>query len=124
MYRKRFAPRPAQSALGVLVFLLQLTYSSQAFPAAGEQPLAYDRDQSLAALDIIERLGRYHYVRLPVDDALSGQLLDNYLDNLDPGRNVFLKSDVIEFPLVDSAMSRSPGRPSASTAREKTSSYP
>ena len=64
--------------------------------AAGK-PLGYDRTQSLTTLDIIERLGRHHYARVDVDDALSERLLENYLKNLDPGRNVFLGSDIEEF---------------------------
>lgn len=95
MSRNRSFLSPAQYALAVLVFFTLHLPVARAVP--GEQPLAYDRNQSLAALDILERLGRYHYARLPVDDALSGRLLDNYLDNLDPGRNVFLKGDIVEF---------------------------
>ena len=61
------------------------------------QPLGYDRIQSLTTLDIIERLGRHHYARVPVDDKLSERLLENYLRNLDPGRSVLLRSDIDEF---------------------------
>ena len=61
------------------------------------QPLGYDRIQSLTTLDIIERLGRHHYARVPVDDKLSERLLENYLRNLDPGRSVLLRSDIEEF---------------------------
>jgi len=64
---------------------------------ATAEPLGYDRTQSLTTLDIIERLGRHHYSRVQVDDALSERLLENYLKNLDPGRNVFLGSDIEEF---------------------------
>lgn len=61
------------------------------------QPLAFDRIQSLTTLDIIERLGRHHYARVPVDDKLSERLLENYLRNLDPGRSVLLRPDIEEF---------------------------
>jgi carboxyl-terminal processing protease len=64
---------------------------------SAEPPLGYDRIQSLTTLDIIERLGRHAYARVAVDDKLSGRLLDNYLENLDPGRSVFLRSDIDEF---------------------------
>ncbi len=77
--------------------LLQIALSFPVQALAPEQPLGYDRLQSLTTLDIIERLGRHHYARLPVDDSLSGRLLDNYLDNLDGSHSVFLKSDIAEF---------------------------
>lgn len=64
---------------------------------SGDAPLAYDRTQSLTTLDIIERLGRHHYARLPVDDQLSARILDAYLENLDPGRSVLLAADIAEF---------------------------
>lgn len=79
----------------LLQFLLSVSLPVLAL--APEQPLGYDRLQSLTTLDIIERLGRHHYARVPVDDTLSGRLLDNYLDNLDSSHSVFLKSDVAEF---------------------------
>ncbi|MFZ1295321.1 MAG: carboxy terminal-processing peptidase [Pseudomonadales bacterium] len=70
-------------------------------PVAGArsdpQPLGYDRIQSLTTLDIIERLGRHHYARVPIDDKLSERLLENYLHNLDPARSVLLRADIEEF---------------------------
>ena len=65
MFRNRSRLSPASYALAVLFVFLQLP---AALAVPGEQPLAYDRNQSLAALDILERLGRYHYARLPVDE--------------------------------------------------------
>jgi len=77
--------------------LLGLLLTAAPVPALVGQPLAYDRSQSLATLDIIERLARHHYARVPVDDRLSERLLSSYLDALDPNRNVFLRSDIDEF---------------------------
>lgn len=34
---------------------------------------------------------------MQIDDAQGERLLENYLENLDPGRNVFLASDIEEF---------------------------
>ena len=79
------------------LLVLTLLWPGLALASAEPKPLGYDRTQSLTTLDIIERLGRHHYARLEVDDALSERLLENYLDNLDPGRNVFLGSDIAEF---------------------------
>jgi carboxyl-terminal processing protease len=89
----QFSPRFIHALLFQVALLLPLP----AFALAQDQPLGYDRLQSLTTLDIIERLGRHHYARMPVDDSLSGRLLDNYLENLDSSRSVFLKPDIAEF---------------------------
>ena len=83
--------------LPTVLLQILLSVALPVLALAPEQPLGYDRLQSLTTLDIIERLGRHHYARVPVDDTLSGRLLDNYLDNLDSSHSVFLKSDVAEF---------------------------
>ena len=45
----------------------------------------------------MEQLRRNHYVDLQVNDTLSSQMFDNYLEALDPGRYYFLASDIAEF---------------------------
>ncbi len=72
--------------------------------AAATQPLTYNRTQSLTTLDIIERLNRYHYERIKIDDALSEHLLESYLRNLDPGHNIFLAADIDEFAHLRDAL--------------------
>jgi carboxyl-terminal processing protease len=79
------------------ILLLSLACPGLLQASAEQKPLGYDRTQSLTTLDIIERLGRHHYARVQIDDALGERLLENYLENLDPGRNVFLASDIEEF---------------------------
>ena len=79
------------------ILLLSLACPGLVQASAAQEPLGYDRTQSLTTLDIIERLGRHHYARVQIDDALGERLLENYLENLDPGRNVFLASDIEEF---------------------------
>lgn len=46
---------------------------------------------------ILELMRRHHYRRVPVDDALSAQMFDRYLDALDPQRIFLLASDVEDF---------------------------
>lgn len=48
------------------------------------------------ATEILKRL-RLHYRDVALDDALSTQMLDQYLRNLDPNRLYFLAADVHEF---------------------------
>lgn len=49
------------------------------------------------AQEIVASLQLGHYAQKPLDDVLSTKLLDAYLDDLDPARIHFLKSDVDHF---------------------------
>ncbi|MDP1726758.1 MAG: carboxy terminal-processing peptidase [Bacteroidota bacterium] len=42
-------------------------------------------------------LNSYHYRKVKIDDKLSSDLLDNYIENLDPGKVYFLKEDIQKF---------------------------
>ena len=46
---------------------------------------------------VVEQLRRNHYVDMQVNDSLSSDMFDNYLEALDPGRYYFLASDIAEF---------------------------
>ena len=46
---------------------------------------------------VVQQLRRNHYVDLPLNDALSSQMFDNYIEALDPGRYYFLAADIAEF---------------------------
>ena len=63
----------------------QLAYPPLLTPAAQEAKAA-----RLAA----DLLSRYHYKAVPLDDALSGKVFDQYLKSLDPEKLYFLQSDV------------------------------
>lgn len=47
--------------------------------------------------NIVEALASRHYVTAELDDALSSQVLDAYIQDLDPSRSYFLASDVAQF---------------------------
>ena len=68
--------------------------SSQVQPPPILSPLAA---HPRTAQIVVEQLRRNHYVDLPVNDALSSQMFDNYVEALDPGRYYFLASDIAEF---------------------------
>ncbi len=42
-------------------------------------------------------LSSYHYKKVEINDQLSSKLLDNYLENLDPGKVYFLAEDIKKF---------------------------
>lgn len=63
----------------------ELAYPPQLTPTVQE---------AKAARLTADLLSRYHYKALPLDDALSGKVFDQYLKSLDPEKLYFLQSDV------------------------------
>jgi len=74
-----------------------LAGSGQAKPPAVSDALAMSKSQAEAALFATRFLTRFHYRRMPLDDAMSQRILDQYLKSLDGDRSVFLASDVAGF---------------------------
>lgn len=60
------------------------------------------------SINVIEQLTRHHYVRQRLDDDLSSEILDRYIEMLDPQRSYFLESDIADFEpyryLLDDAL--------------------
>ncbi len=50
-----------------------------------------------ATAAILQLMQRYHYKRVSVDDQLSEQIFDRFLESLDPQKSFFLASDLEEF---------------------------
>ena len=79
-------------------FVLALTAAMQG--ATADSELAYPpllapaAQEAKAAHLAAELLSRYHYKAIPLDDALSSRMFDQYLKSLDPDRLYFLKSDI------------------------------
>ena len=59
--------------------------------------LSASQDQLRATELIVQFLGRYHYRNRILDDEQSEQILEGYLEALDPNRSYFLASDIEEF---------------------------
>jgi len=70
--------------------------------------IAPTAEQSRAAQEIVARLKAAHYRRPVFDDQYSSQILDRYLEDLDPSRSYLLHTDVCEFEgyrhLLDDAL--------------------
>lgn len=71
---------------------------------AEEQPASLDvesiqptRDQMVASLNTVELLRRHHYNRIRLDDALSSDIFDGYMRQLDPQRSLFTAEDIKAF---------------------------
>jgi len=65
----------------------------------GEAPVLLEPtdDHQQATAVIYQLMQRYHYSRVPVDNDLSEQIFDRYLDSLDPQKSFFLASDIEKF---------------------------
>lgn len=79
-------------------FLLTLAAATGA--AAADSELAYPpllkpaAQEAKAARLAAELLSRFHYKVVPLDDALSSKMFDQYLKSLDPEKLYFLQSDI------------------------------
>ena len=49
------------------------------------------------SLTVVEQLRHNHYVKKPLDDAISSDVFDNYLEALDPGRAYFMAADKVKW---------------------------
>jgi carboxyl-terminal processing protease len=81
-------------------FRLALTACFAVLPLAEAQalakikPLQPTEEQIDVTPVIVSNLNSRHYLKLKLDDALSEQLFEAYIDNLDPARAFFLQSDI------------------------------
>lgn len=70
------------------------TYTSTSF---AKPDVSFTRDHEKTVVDIVDKLASRHYRNQEFDDALSSEVLSNYLEALDPSKSFFFKSDVQQF---------------------------
>src|SRR5690554_2847618 len=68
-----------------------------AIPVLDLESLQPTREQMIASLNTVELLRRHHYNRISLDDALSSEIFDTYLRQLDPQRSLFTAADISSF---------------------------
>lgn len=93
-----------QRALLPLLLLAGLA-QAEAPTAADDIALAPNEQQAKTAAWVSQLLSnsRFHYKPAPLDDALSSQIYDRYLESLDGDRSFFLQGDIDRFaPLRNS----------------------
>ncbi|NNG23214.1 carboxy terminal-processing peptidase [Telluria aromaticivorans] len=73
---------------------VQPSRSPATIGATQMKPLA---EQTQAAVWASRVLGRYHYKAVPLDDAMSQKIFDNYFEGLDSEKLYFTQSDVDQF---------------------------
>ena len=89
--------------LGSLLLFPLALFAAEDCPAPPEtaiteiQPIEFDRNQSVTQRAMLEVLGTQHFADISVDDELSEQWLQKYLESLDPSHAYLLQSDVREF---------------------------
>lgn len=81
----------------LLVLWLLLATTVYAKTEAVTNTLEFTPSQVQTTLEMLEKLGAKHYAGRTLDDSLSQDLLENYLDILDPGRAYLLESDIRSF---------------------------
>ncbi len=59
--------------------------------------LEFSSEQQASAAEIVSTLQRHHFRKQNLDDDLSENFLDTYLNHLDPGKSFFLASDIANF---------------------------
>lgn len=62
--------------------------------------LAASEQHGDASIIVTQFMKRYHYLHKELNDDTSAQMLDRYLESLDPNRHFFKKSDIETFDLV------------------------
>jgi carboxyl-terminal processing protease len=79
-----------------LVFAFVTAAQGAALDAGAPYPpeLKPAQQQAQAARLAAELLARYHYKRMPLDDALSEKIFDQYLKSLDSEKLFFVQADI------------------------------
>lgn len=75
-----------------LSLMTTLGLSTSSSPAAASQ-----QKQVYSSKAIVNQLLNWHYSQKYFDDKLSSELLDNYIQRIDPRKQFFLQSDIQEF---------------------------
>lgn len=78
--------------------LISLLFSLSVLAYADDIPqLKPTKEQSKAAVEVVQRLVTEHYRDQELNDALSSRYFDEYLKSLDSSKNFFLQSDIESF---------------------------
>jgi carboxyl-terminal processing protease len=87
-----------QLLTGLILSLVVITGWAQT-PTVPVSELVPNRDQEQATEIILHIIENYHYRKRSLDDELSSEILDIYLESLDPNKSLFTRSDIDEFEL-------------------------
>lgn len=78
--------------------LLALTVCAQAAVPTTDRAMIKPTEEQARATELITHfIANYHYKKTPLDDRLSEQVLEKYLEGLDPNRSFFTADDIAVF---------------------------
>ncbi|MFG6490264.1 carboxy terminal-processing peptidase [Roseateles sp. BYS78W] len=84
-----------QKLIGLVLAVMAATQVAAADTETAYPPLLKPVAQEAKAAHLAaELLSRFHYKAIPLDDALSSRVFDQYLKSLDPEKLYFLQSDI------------------------------
>lgn len=92
------------AALGLLSVVPGAWATTKAAPSVTKSALAASEDQTQAALWVQRFLSRLHYKPVALDDAMSREIYERYLDSLDGEHWFLLASDVEEFKRYETTL--------------------
>lgn len=92
---KKFVSRFSSAFLGASLFISASAFAVVEKPT--QLPLHPMPVHTTTTQNIVDALASRHYVPSRLDDNLSSRILDTYIDDLDPSKSYFLKSDIDEF---------------------------
>jgi carboxyl-terminal processing protease len=78
--------------LAVTIFSFSVTGALPAFSSLEPMPV-----HSTTTQNIVDALASRHYVPTVLNDNLSSKIFDTYIDDLDPSKSYFIKSDIRSF---------------------------
>ena len=94
--------------LTLVLFMALAATANAAPPLVINEELQAEERHERATVIITHIINKYHYRKKSLDDALSSQILDSYLDSLDGNRSFFLEQDITGFEryryLLDDAL--------------------
>lgn len=88
---------PIKRRLTLAVFFVFAASCTVTGTSVSDVVLAPTPEHREATAAIYQLMQRYHYKRVAVDDDLSDQIFDRYLETLDPQKSFLLGSDIQEF---------------------------
>lgn len=80
-----------------IILLCTLLFANLGFSQETYEELKPTDTQKKVQQFVSQFLNSYHYKKFKIDDSLSSDIFDNYLANLDRGKNYFLKSQIDDF---------------------------
>ena len=96
-HKSRTVPIAVALLFSVAALALVAPEREQAASDAQLEALKPQIRHARTAEEILIKLQRRHYEKRPFDDTLSSQLLDTYLENLDPNKNYFTRAEIDAF---------------------------